>query len=193
MFAIHPQTLEGSVDRDFLDGFLSLLAKCQVPEEDRAVKAKSVHVLAGCGIDLAGPGQHGALGLGLGGGDDVGNAHQLQELLTLGIVLSGDSDGSPRKLLHILGSARLLGFLEVFACLGLALKPLGELAGLELGGGTVEDVEGLDAVVDHAEGAVEHAHQVGGGVARLVRQLLAIGSDGDEETVDAHGAGDGQR
>jgi hypothetical protein len=68
----------------------------------------------------------------------------------------------------------------------LALESLGELAGLELRRCAVEDVEGLDAVVDHAEGAVEHAHEVGCGLAAVVHELLAIGADGDEETVDAH-------
>lgn len=71
----------------------------------------------------------------------------------------------------------------------LALEALGELARLELGGRAVEDVERLDAVVDHAEGAVEHAHDVRGRLAGLVGELLAAAADGDEEAVDAHRAG----
>ena len=71
---------------------------------------------------------------------------------------------------------------------GLALKPLGQFAGFELRRGAVEDEERLNAVVDHAEGAVEHAHEMGGGFASVRHELLAIGSDGDEEGVDGHGA-----
>lgn len=157
-------------------------------QKDGAVEAEGVHILARCGVDLAGSGEHGALGLGLGGGNDVRDAHQLQELLTLGIMLAGDSDGSTGELLDILGGTGLFGLLEVLAGLGLALESLGKLSRLQLGGRAIKDVEGLDAVVDHAQGAIEHAHEMGGGVARLVRQLLALGSHGDEETVDAHGA-----
>jgi hypothetical protein len=70
-------------------------------------------------------------------------------------VLPRDSDSSPRELLHVLSRARLLCFLGRGVSLGLPLEALCELARLELRGRAVEDVEGLDAVLDHAEGAVE--------------------------------------
>lgn len=157
-------------------------------QEDGAIKAEGIHILASGGIDLAGSGEHGTLGLCFGGGDDVWNAHQLQQLLALGIVLPGDSHGSSRELFNILSGASLLGLLEILVRFGLALESLSKLTGLELRGRAVENIEGLDAVVDHAQGAVEHAHEMGGGVARLIRQLLAVGPDRDEKTVDAHGA-----
>lgn len=66
--------------------------------------------------------------------------------------------GAPRELLHVLGRAGLLGLLQPLVGLLFALEALGKLARLELGRRAIEDVEGLYAVVDHAEGAVKHAH-----------------------------------
>lgn len=157
-------------------------------QEDGAIEAKSVHVFAGCGVDLAGSSQHGALGLGFGRGNDVGNTHELQELLTLGIVLSRDSHRSPRELLYVLGRSSLFGLLEILVGFGFALESFGELSRLELRWGAVEDVEGFDTIVNHAQGTVEHAHQMRGSVSGLVCELLTVGSDSDKETVDAHGA-----
>jgi hypothetical protein len=68
----------------------------------------------------------------------------------------------------------------------LSLKSLCKLAGLELGRRAVEDVEGFDAIVYHAESSVEKTHKMWGGFAGFWHELLAIGADGDEEGVDAH-------
>lgn len=174
---------------NLLNRLLPLLAKREMPQQNRRLKAQRIHILARRRVDLALPRQHSTLRLRLRRRNDIRHAHQLQQPLALGVVLPRDPHRPPRKLLHVLRRARLARLLESLVRLLLALEALGELARLELGGRAVEDVERLDAVVDHAEGAVEHAHDVRGRLAGLVGELLAAAADGDEEAVDAHRAG----
>ena len=150
---------------NLLNRLLPLLAKRKMPQQDRRLEAERIHILARSRIHLPRPRQHGALRLRLGGGHDERHAHERQQPLALGVVLARDAHGAARELLHVLGRARLLGLLEPLVRLLLALEPLRELARLELGRRAVEDVERLDAVVDHAQRAVEHAHQVRGRLA----------------------------
>lgn len=187
LFPIHVQPLQHLVQSNLLDGLLPLLAEGKMAQQNRRVEAQRVHVLARSGVHLAGPRQHRALRLGLGRRDDVRDAHELEQALALGVVLARDPDRPPGELLDVLGRARLLGLLEALAGLLLALEALRQLARLELGRRAVKDVERLDAVVHHAQRAVEHAHQVRRCFAAVVHELLAVGSDGDQEAVDAHG------
>lgn len=145
---------------NLLNRLLALLAKRQVTQQNRRIKAQRIHILTRRRKHLARLGQHRALRLGLGGRNDVRDAHELEQALALGIVLAGDADGAPRKLFNVLGRARLLGLLEALLRRLLALEALRQLARLELGRGAVKDVERLDAIVHHAQRAVEHAHQV---------------------------------
>jgi hypothetical protein len=73
-----------------------------------------------------------------------------------------------------------------------AAEALVQQVQLELRGLAVEDVDGLDAGLEHPGCAEEHALQVAGDVARLVReQLLAHAAHGYEELVDVHAGVDG--
>lgn len=171
---------------DLLDGLLALLTEREVAQQDRGVEAEGVHVLTGRGVDLTCTRQNRTLCLSLGGGDQVRDAHELEQALTLGVVLFCHADRPSRELLHVLCRAGLLGLLQALVGLLLPLVSSRELARLELWWGAVKDVERLDAIVADSKGTVEHAHQVGGGLALLVHELLAIGSDCDEERVDAH-------
>jgi hypothetical protein len=158
LFPVHVQAFHNFVDKDLLNGLLALLAKGKMTQEDRAVETEGVHVLAGGSVDLAGPRQHRALRLGLGGRDDVGDAHHLEQPLALGIVLPRDAHGPARELLDVLGRSRLLCLLKPLVRLLFPLEPLCQFARLELRRGAVEDVQRLDSIVDHAHCAVEHAH-----------------------------------
>jgi hypothetical protein len=186
LFPLHVETFQNLGHVNLLDRFLPLLAKGQVSQENGRVEAQGIHILTRRGVYLARARKLRALGLGLGRGDDVGNTHELQQPLALGVVLAGDAHRPPRKLLDIFGRARFLGLLEAFGSFLLARETLGQLARLQLGGCAVKDVDGLDAVVNHTQGAVEHAHKVRSRLAAVVHELLAIGADGDEEGVDAH-------
>lgn len=189
LLPVHVQPLQDLLEMNLLDRLLPLLAKRKMPQQNRRLEAKRVHVLARRPVNLAPPRQHGTLRLGLGRRDNVRHAHELQQPLALCIMLARDPHRAPRELLHVLGRARLFGLLEPLVRLLLPREALGQLARLEFGRRAVEHVERLDAVVDHAERAVEHAHQVRGCLARVVRELLAAAAHGDEEAVDAHGAG----
>jgi hypothetical protein len=173
---------------NLLDRLFPLLAKGKMAQEDWGVEAEGIHVLTGGSVDLAGAREHGALRFGLGGRDDVGDAHELEQPLALGIVLPCDAHRPAGELLHVLGRSRLLCLLEPLVRLLFPLEPPRQLARLELRRRAVKHVERLDAVVDHTEGAVEHAHQVRCRLAALVHELLAVGSHSDEEAVDAHRA-----
>jgi hypothetical protein len=108
---------------NLLDRLLALLAKGKMAQEDRSVEAEGIHVLAGGSVDLAGARQNGALRLGLGGRDNVGDAHELEQPLALGIVLLCDAHRPARELLHVLGRSRLLCLLESLIRLLFPLEP----------------------------------------------------------------------
>lgn len=189
LLPLHVQPLQHLLEMNLLNRLLPLLTKRKVPQQNRRVETQRVHILTSRRINLARPRQHSTLRLRLRRRNDIRHPHQLQQPLTLGVVLPRNPHRPPRKLLDVLRGTGLAGLLEPLVRFLLALEALGEFAGLELGGRAVEDVEGLDAVVDHAEGAVEHAHQVRGCLAGFIGELLAAAADGDEEAVDAHGAG----
>jgi hypothetical protein len=46
---------------------------------------------------------------------------------------------------------------------------------------SIEDVDGLDAIIDHADGAVEGAHDVGRRLAVGRRQLCTLRTNGDQK------------
>jgi len=160
LFSLHAQALEHLVQMNFQDGLFALLAKGKMSEQDGCVEGQRVHILTGSRVHLAASRQRRALCLRLRRRNNVRNAHQLQQQLALLVVLPRDPDRPPRELLHVLCCTRLLCLLDSRVCLRLALESLGELTRLELGGCAIEDVEGLDAVLDHAEGAVEEAHEM---------------------------------
>lgn len=175
------QAFQHLVQVDFLDGHLTLLTEGEMAEEYGRIEGQGVHVLTGSSKDLAGTSQGSTLGFGFSGSDNVGNAHELEKSLSFGVVLSGNTDSTTTELFHVLCGSCLLG---LFVCLfgfGLALEAFGEFARLELWWSTVEDVEWLDAVVNHAQGTVEHSHEMRGGFSRFVHQLLTFGADGNEE------------
>ena len=127
------------------------------------------------------------MSLGLSRSDDIRDAHEFQQSLTLLVVLPRDTDGPPGELLNILRGTRLLSLLERLLRFGLALEAAGQLAGLELRRRAVEYVERFYAILDHAKSTVEHTHDVGGGGTVFVHQLLTVGTNGDHEAVDTHG------
>lgn len=186
LFAVHVQSIQDLVQVDLLDGLLALLAEGEVTKQDRAVEAEGVHVLTGRRVDLTRSRQNGTLRLGLCWRNQIRDAHKLEQPLALCVVLLCHADCPSRELLHVLCCAGLFGLLQALVGLLLSLVSPRELARLQLWWGAVEDVERFDAVVADSQGAVEHSHQVRSGLALLVHELLAIGSDCDEEGVDAH-------
>jgi hypothetical protein len=169
-----------------LNWFLPLLAECKMAQQYRRIKRQRIHILTRRRIHLARARQYRTLSLGLRRRHNERDAHELQQAPALLVVLPCDPHCPPRKLLHVFCGTRLLCFLLRRLRLRLALEPLRELAGLELGRCAVKNVERFYAVVDHAERAVKEAHEMRRCFARLVHELLAIGADGNEEAVDAH-------
>lgn len=158
LLAIHIQASKNLVQEDLLNRLLPLLTERKVPKQNRRVKAQSIHILTRRRIHFPSPSQHRTLRLRLSWRNNVRDAHALQKTLTLRIMFPRDPNRSPREFLHILRRASLFGFLESFGGSGFALESLRQLARFELGGRAVEDVEGLNAIVDDAEGPVEHTH-----------------------------------
>ncbi len=142
---------------DFLDRFLPCLAESEMANEDRRVKAQRIHILTCCSIHLSSPRQHRTLRLSLSWCNDIRDAHQLQELLALRIMLSSHPNSAPGELLHILRCSYFFRFFEALGRFGFAGETFGEFSGLELWWCAVEDVDGFDSIVDDAESAVEHA------------------------------------
>jgi len=101
------------------NGLLLRLGVVEVAEEDRGAKGERVHVLRAGGKDLARSAQGSALGLGLGGRFDHGDAHEAEQLLAVLVVLGGDVDGAFLQLAHGLLVAGLGGLVETL--LGLLL------------------------------------------------------------------------
>lgn len=172
---------------DLLDRLLALLAEGEVTQQDRRVEAEGVHVLTGRRVDLTRSRQDRTLRLGLCRRNQERDAHELEQPLALCVVLLCHADRPSRELLHIFCCAGFLGLLQALVGLLLPLVSPRELTRLELWWGAVEDVERFDTIVADSQGAIEHSHQVGSGLTLLVHELLAIGSDCNEEGVDAHG------
>ena len=158
-------------------------------QQVRGAVAQRVHILTRGRVHLVGLGELCALRLSLTGRVHVGDAHQPEELLRLLVVLAGHLDEAA-LLLHAL--CLVGGLRELLLGLLAPGGPLTQLVGLEHGRLAVEDVAGLDAVVDHAQRAVEHAHEVRGGLAVVVGQLSAVLlAHSDQELVQRHGRVDG--
>jgi hypothetical protein len=80
---------------DLENRLFALLAEGKMPQQDRCVEGKRVHILTRGGVHFAASRQRCTLSLCLGGRNNVRNAHQLQQLLTLGIVLPRHADCPP--------------------------------------------------------------------------------------------------
>lgn len=143
---------------NLLNRLLPLLTEGQMPQQYRRIKRQRIHILRRRRIHLARPRQNRTLGLRLRRRNNIRNPHQLEQPLTLLVVLARHAHRPAGKLLHLFGRACLLGFLVRGSGFGFALEALCEFAGFELRWGAVEDVDGFYAVVDDAEGAVEEAH-----------------------------------
>lgn len=63
---------------NFLDRFFPLLAKGEMAQQNRRVKAQRIHIFTSRGVDLARPSQDGALSLSFRRRDYVRNTHELQ-------------------------------------------------------------------------------------------------------------------
>lgn len=91
---------------------------------------------------------------------DEGHAHEGEKLLAVVDMLPRHLDGALAELLDRLLVARLLCLLELILRALPPHAPPRELLLLELRRLAVEDVDGLDARLDHARRAVEHALDV---------------------------------
>eukprot|EP00053_Salpingoeca_punica_P020621 m.212081 g.212081 ORF g.212081 m.212081 type:complete len:414 (-) comp19507_c0_seq1:98-1339(-) len=178
--------VENLCERNLLDRHFAGLAEGHVTQQDGRAEREGVHVLGRNAVDLARLDEVRALSLGLTGSRDERNAHQLEQLLALLVVLRQNLDEAARELLHIFGGALLVGRAEAFLSRLAALLALGELAGLERGRLAIEDVQRLDAVVDHADCAEEEAREMARGLALLVHQIRALAADSNEKLVNAH-------
>ena len=171
---IHVKASEHAVKMEFLDGFLALLAEGQMPQQDRGVEAQRVHVFRCGSVDFATASKDCTLCFSFRGCNNVRHPHQSQQFLAFVVVLPSDPHSPSGELLHLFGRTGLFGLLVRLCGLTLPLKSFREDAGLELWWGAIENVERLDAIVDYAKGAVEHAHEMRGRLSAFVGELLAI-------------------
>jgi hypothetical protein len=160
LLPLHAETLHDLVQVDLQNWLFALLAEGEMPQQNGCVECERVHILTCSGIDLSTPRQRCTLCLRLSWRNDVWNAHQLQQPLALLVVLPRDSDRPSRELLHVFCCACLFGFLGRSVSFRFPLESLCKLAGFEFRRRAVEDVEGLDAIVNHAESTVEEAHEM---------------------------------
>jgi hypothetical protein len=160
LLPLHAETLHDLVQVDLQNRLFALLAEGKMPQQDGCVECERIHILRCRGIHLSTPRQRCALRLRLCWRNNVRNTHQLQQPLTLLVVFPCNPDRASRELLHVFCCARLFGLLCCSVSLCLSLKSLCKLAGLELGRRAVEDVEGFDAIVYHAESSVEKTHKM---------------------------------
>jgi hypothetical protein len=77
---------------DLQDGLLPLLTEREMSQQDGCIEGERIHVLTSRRVDFAAPRQRRTLCLCLGGCNDVWDAHQLQQSLTLLVVLACDPD-----------------------------------------------------------------------------------------------------
>ena len=167
-------------------------AERQMAKEHVAAERESVHILGADGVHLAGLDKSAALRLGLTRRLHIRYAHELEQTSALFAVLLGDLDETARELVHVLGVAGIGGLLETLLGLGSSLLTLGQLAALQVRRLAVEHVHRLDAVLHETNGAIEHAHEMRGRLALLVRQhAVALLPHGNQELIDAHGRVDG--
>ena len=188
----HAEPLECLGEVDLVHGQLLLLGRRKMLQQDRRTKRKRVHVLGARGVHFAGARQLSTLRLGLGRRNDTRNAHELQQVAHLLVVLPRRAHLSPCELVHLFDVGNVLLLLLLLPCFFAAAKAFLEQLLLEVGRGAVKDVHGLNTVVDHAEGSVEEAEQMRGSLAGLGHELLSIVlADGDEKLVERHGSIDG--
>jgi len=168
---------------------LARLGGVEVADEERRGKRERVHVLGRGGVDEAGLGKRRAGGLRLARRVHHRHAHQPEQLLHLLGLLARCADGPLLLPLDVLGGAALLlQARELRFRRLLPLLPLRQLARLERRRLAVEDEDGLDPRLHHADRAVEHAGEVRGDLARLVRELAlaALLAHRDQKLVDLH-------
>ena len=92
-------------------------------------------------------------------------------------------DQASLLLVNVGGGARLFGLFQIVGGLGAHLFALLQLVRFHLGRLAIEHVYRLESGLDHSDRSIEETIQMRGHLARLIRQLIAILTDGDKELV----------